>query len=121
MKGQGRFFPLIFLALTEFVDADKAQQIKDKYVQCEIHDTERIAFVCKHLNKQAKVGFEEAFETTENMELEDEDDFQAWCSKCEKVRQKEGEWNDTSMAFVEIKLICEKCYFEMKELNLGHK
>jgi len=55
------------------------------------------------------------------MELSEDDDFQAWCSDCELVRQREGRWNDISEAFAEIKLVCEKCYFEMKEFNLGHK
>ena len=55
------------------------------------------------------------------MELLDDDDFQAWCSECELVRQKEVEWDEKSEAFAGIKAVCEKCYFEMKELNLGHR
>ena len=55
------------------------------------------------------------------MQLRDDDDFQAWCGECENVRQKEGEWNDRSMAFAQIKVVCEKCYFEMKELNIGNR
>jgi len=111
----------MFFVVTEFIDNATAKKIKDKYMQCEAHEYRRIAFVCKHLNHDTKVGFEEAFETFENMELSDEDDFQAWCDECEAVRQKEGEWNDNSMAFAGIKVVCEKCYFEMKELNLGHR
>jgi hypothetical protein len=111
----------IFLVLMEFVDNDEAQKIKDKYVDCEVHDSNRIAFVCQHINKKERVGFLEAFETSENMELEEDDEFQAWCDKCEKVCVEEGEWNEKSMAFADIKLVCEACYFEMKELNLGYK
>lgn len=111
----------IFLVITEFVDNETAQNIKDKYVQCGAHEYKRRAFVCQHLNHTTKVGFEESFETSEDMELMDEDDFQAWCDECEIVREKEGEWNDKSMEFSKIKLVCEKCYFEMKELNLGHR
>ncbi len=111
----------IFLVVTELVDNESAQKIKDKYVQCAKHEYRRIAFVCQHLNHSTQVGFEEAFETFEDMELTEDDDFQAWCHKCERVRQEEGEWNDTSMAFAQIKVVCEKCYFEMKELNLGEK
>lgn len=111
----------IFLVITEFVDNETAQHIKDKYVECSIHDYNRTAFVCRHLNNTTKVGFEEAFETSEDMELMEDEDFQAWCSECEIFRVKEGEWNDKSMEFSGIKLVCEKCYFEMKELNLGHR
>ena len=69
----------------------------------------------------AKVGFHEAFETYEGMELLEDDDFQAWCNECEAARQKQGEWNEQSMAFANIKVVCEKCYFEMKEFNLWHR
>lgn len=111
----------MFFVVTEFVDTETANKIKDKFVECRTHDYQRIAFACQHLNYTTKVGFEEAFETWEDMELSDEDDLQAWCNECEIVRQKEGEWNDRSMAFAKIKLICERCYFQMKELNLGHR
>ena len=111
----------IFLVITEFIDNETAKKIKDKYVKCNAHEYRRTAFVCKHLNHTAIVGFNEAFETFEDMELLEDDDFQAWCNECEIVRQKEGEWNDKSTAFAGIKLVCEKCYFEMKELNLEHK
>ncbi len=111
----------IFLVITEFIDNETAQNIKDKYVECGSHEYRRRAFVCQHLNFINKVGFEEAFDTFEDMELLEDDDFQAWCSECETVRQKEGEWNKKSEAFAAIKLVCEKCYFEMKDLNLGHR
>jgi hypothetical protein len=113
----------IFMVITGIVDNETARSIKSKYVECEEHDYRRRAFVCRHLNHEDKVGFEEYFDTFEGMELglEEDDDFMAWCNECEKVRQQEGEWNDTSMEFADIKLVCEKCYFEMKELNLGHR
>lgn len=109
----------IFLVVTEYIDNETAKDIKDRYVQCGLHEYRRRAFVCKHLNHETKVGFEEAFETFEDMELSEDDDLQAWCNECEAVRQREGEWNDKSEAFAKIKLVCEKCYFAMKELNLG--
>ena len=111
----------IFLVVTEFVDNEEAENIKDRYVKCNEHEYQRRAFVCKHLNHTTKVGFEEAFETFKDMELFEDDDLQAWCDECEFVRQKEGEWNEKSMAFAEIRVICEKCYFEMKALNLGRR
>lgn len=126
INGIGAYRPvsehiLIFMVLLEVVDNETAKNIKDKYVSCGAHESGRRAFVCRHLNKKTKVGFEEAFETHEDMELLDDDDFQAWCVECENVRQQEGEWNDTSMKFANIKIVCEVCYFEMKELNLGHR
>jgi hypothetical protein len=107
--------------ITEYVDNETAQNIKDKYVECSDHEYRRIAFVCKHLNHTDRVGFEEAFETIEDMELSEEDDFQAWCNECEEMRQNEDGWTDTAMAFAEMKVVCERCYFEMKELNLDDR
>ena len=127
LNGIGAYRPVndtglkIFMVITEFVDNGTAQEIKDRYVDCSAHEKQRNAFVCKHLIGKNKVGFNEAFETFEDMELGDDDDFQAWCDECEVERQKEGEWNEASMAFAEIRLVCERCYFEMKELNLGHR
>lgn len=111
----------LFLVVTEFVDKTTAHELKDKFINCNNHSSERIAFVCKHLSTRDWVGFEEAFETYENMELEEGDDFQAWCSECESVRQKNDGWNEISMSYAEIKLVCEKCYFEFKQINLGYK
>jgi hypothetical protein len=111
----------IFLIVTEYVDNETAKNIKDKYVECNEHEYRRRAFVCHHLNKLDKVGFEESFETIENMEFGEDDDFQAWCDECEIVRQQEEGWNETSMKFADIRIVCEKCYFEMKEVNLGHR
>jgi hypothetical protein len=107
----------IFMVLTEYIDNEVAQKIKNRYVECGNHEYRRRAFVCRHLNSETKTGFQEAVETYEDMDL---DDLQAWCDECEIERQKDGEWNDASMAFAQIKLVCEKCYFEMKEANLGY-
>jgi hypothetical protein len=109
----------IFLVLTEFIDSELANTIKDKYVQCSTHDYRRIAFVCQHLNFNTKVGFEESFKTFEGMELLDDDDFQAWCDDCETVRVAEVGWNDNTLEFAKIRVVWEGCYFKMKELNLG--
>lgn len=123
-KGIGVYRPVnedglqIFMVITAFVDNETAQEIKDKFVSCGTHEYRRRAFVCQHLATFNKVGFEEAFETQEDMELSDDDDLQAWCDECEVVRKMEGEWTDKAMAFANITVVCEKCYFEMKALNL---
>ncbi|WBO85840.1 DUF6882 domain-containing protein [Hymenobacter yonginensis] len=126
IKGIGAYRPtseqlLIFMVLTEFVDTETAKNVKDLYVECGKHEYRRRAFVCSHLMARKKVGFEESFDTYENMELHDEDDYQAWCNECEVVRQQEDGWNEKSMEFADIRVVCEQCYFEMKEINLGYR
>jgi hypothetical protein len=89
----------------------------DNQIYCKEHGYNRYTFVCQHLNLQEKRGFEESFETYKNMPLDKDDDFQAWCSWCEKERIKTDGWNDESMEFAQIKLVCEDCYFDLKEFN----
>lgn len=107
-----------FMILTEvFNGVDKIHKVKQKTVDCGTHGFGRPAFVCQHLNYETKKGFQEAFETFKGMDLEEDDDFQAWCDKCEKIRIKSDGWNDESMEFAKIKVICEDCYFELKKIN----
>ena len=109
-----------YMLLTEVIENKNTPEIvklKQKTVDCTIHGFARPAFVCKHLNLEKAVGFEEAFETYPGMELDQDDDLQAWCSECEEIRLNYGEWNEESEKFAQIKLVCENCYFEMKKLN----
>jgi hypothetical protein len=110
----------IHLVLTELIDNDLAEREKTKYVDCENHDRRRRAFICKHLKEGSKNGFEESFETFEDMEFEyEDDDFVAWCNECEKVREEEED--SLAEKFWEqgkFKIVCEKCYFKIKESNI---
>lgn len=123
LNGLGSYRPeterhFIFMVLYELIDNEQASEENEKYIDCDKHERRRRAFVCQHLKKNSKNGFEEAFETYEDMEFEyEDDDFQAWCNECEKVRAEHDGWNDESMEFSDIKLVCEKCYFEIKESN----
>ena len=109
------YFLLIKELTKQEVDA-----IEQDFVECSVHGTIRKAFVCQHLNKQQVTGFEEAFETYPGIELNENDDLQAWCSACEQERLRTDGWNEESMEFANIKLVCENCYFEIKELNLSN-
>jgi hypothetical protein len=123
LEGIGMYRPvsdhlLIFMVLYECIDNQAAENEKEKYVYCEQHERKRRAFICQHLTKTSKIGFEESFETFEDMEFEyKNDDFQAWCNECEKVRLELNGWNEESENFAKIRLICETCYFEIKESN----
>ena len=106
-----------YFLLTEQITKEQVEKIESELIECGIHGKLRKAFICQHLNRETKTGFEEAFETSLGMELAEEDDFQAWCSDCEKERIKTDGWNEKSMEFAKIKLVCERCYFEIKEFN----
>jgi len=108
----------IYFLFTNELSEDEYQRLKEKYVECDKHTGGRLAFVCQHLIQQNKLGFHEAFETDESEPLTDpDDDYQAWCDECEKVRLKAGEWTDAAMEIVKIKIVCDECYFEIKKRN----
>lgn len=106
-----------YFLLTEQITKEEVEKTESELIECGVHGKLRKAFICQHLNTESKTGFEEAFETYRGMELEEDDDFQAWCSECEKERIKTDGWNDESMEFAKIKLVCERCYFDIKEIN----
>ena len=106
-----------YFLLTEEITKEEVEKIESELIECGVHGKLRKAFICQHLNSEQKTGFEEAFETYRGMELGEDDDFQAWCSECEKERIKTNGWNEESMEFAKINLVCEKCYFEIKEIN----
>jgi hypothetical protein len=87
-----------------------------KKLLCENHGSRYPAFVCQHLNTITKVGFWEPFDSDSN-EIYSNEELNGWCDECNKVLIEEGKWNEKSETFANIKLVCDKCYFAMKELN----
>lgn len=109
----------IYFIFTNELTQEEYDSMKDKYIACDIHTSGRVAFICQHLNKGIYTGFHEAFDPDT---ITDEDDgYQAWCDECEKVRLKEDGWNDSSMAFAKIKLVCDQCFFEIRKRNQGNE
>lgn len=109
-----------YMLLTEAYEnknSSEIRKLKQKTVDCKAHGYKRRAFLCQHLDLKTIKGFSESFDTTPGMELEDGDDFEAWCDECEKVRLESDGWNDESMIFANIKLVCEDCFFKHKEFN----
>lgn len=106
----------IYFVFVNELTKEQYDKLKDKYVACDVHNSGRTAFVCQHLINSEYLGFNEAFDF--ELSIEEDDDYQAWCNECEKVRAKEGEWNDESIAFADIKVVCEECYFVIKKRNI---
>ena len=103
----------------EYIDfnSPEVRKLKQRKVECGKHGYRRAAFVCQHLNLVEPKGFEEAFESVKGMDLDDDNDFAAWCKECEGYRIKHDGWDEESEKFANIKLVCEECYFELKEFN----
>ncbi|MFT4666379.1 MAG: hypothetical protein ACI8YQ_003237 [Polaribacter sp.] len=108
-----------YFLITDQITKEDADKIESELIECSTHGKLRVAYICQHLNEEFATGFEESFDTYRGMELAEGDDFQAWCPLCEKERAKTNGWNDASMEFAQIELVCEKCYFDIKELNFA--
>jgi hypothetical protein len=104
-----------YFVFTGELSQDEYDSYREKFVTCETHGTGSVAFVCRHLIENIGTGFHEAF--VSDPLIDPEDDYQAWCDQCEIARLKAGGWNDISMAFADIKVVCEQCYFDIRERN----
>ena len=84
-------------------------------VHCRVHGEQPETFVCQHivmsLNATQQVGFWWA-DDPGNPHPD------AWCTTCNEVLKEEnGEWNDRSESFADIKLLCGQCYERARQLN----
>lgn len=86
-----------YIVFTSELTKEQYNSWRDRAVTYESHGTSRAAFVCQHLNRYTYTGFHEAFES--NPLVEPDDDYKAWCDECEKIRAREGEWNDVLEEF----------------------
>ncbi len=82
-------------------------------VECDEHGSCEAAYVCQHLMKGEDLGFNVGYSDEEPDELYPD----AWCDECEAVRATEGEWNEASATFADIKLVCAGCYANIRERN----
>jgi hypothetical protein len=82
-------------------------------VECLTHGSSSATFVCQHLVAGEKLGFNVAYDP----EFPDEIYPDAWCNECDKILESQGEWNDISEKFSAIKLVCCRCYENLRERN----
>lgn len=109
-----------FLIKSEIVE-EEARKMEEKLIECSVHGKLRHAFICQHLNRNQLTGFQESFPTYIGMPLGEDDDFMAWCNDCEAVRVRCDGWSDEAMKFAAMKLVCEVCYFEIKDFNAAQR
>ena len=82
----------------------------DRTIECETHGTRTSAIVCCHLLRATDLvlGF---------VEDNDPDDPLAWCNDCEQLYSREQGWTQAFKKFAELKVVCDACYAELKELH----
>ena len=80
---------------------------EEKYVECETHGKQQATFVCLHIIQTLHDGKVRGFWWAGDSDNSRPD---AWCSECDaKVQEANGEWNDESETFAEVKLLCGAC------------
>ncbi len=82
----------------------------DRTVECDEHGTRTATIVCCHLLSATDMvlGF---------VEDGDPDDPLAWCNECEERYAQEKEWNEAFKKFADLKVVCDVCYAQLKELH----
>ncbi|MDX1757165.1 MAG: hypothetical protein R3175_14000 [Marinobacter sp.] len=88
---------------------------KTPYVECCKHGRQQATFVCQHIVQSLQDGKPRGFWWSQ--ESPDNPRPDAWCSECEEVVNRVGEWNDESEAFAGVRLLCGACYDRAKALN----
>lgn len=64
---------------------------------------------CHQFNSTEPVGFIE--------NCSDPNDLQAWCYACEDFFEQEGDMTEKFKKFSNAKIVCEKCYNDLKALH----
>ena len=85
----------------------------DNKVECKTHGSADATFICQHLIGGESLGFNIGYDPETSDELHPD----AWCDECEKILDSEGEWNDKSEKFADIKIVCSHCYENIRERN----
>jgi len=106
---------IYFVFLNQLTE-EQFEVIKQNTILCDEHISARMALVCSHLINADDKGFHEAIDSDEPIELDD--NYQAWCDDCERLWLQEEELSDTFKAFADMKVVCEECYFKIKDRNL---
>lgn len=81
-----------------------------KTVVCAQHGEQHQTFVCEHLVHGEGLGFFQA-DDEQNPRPD------AWCSRCELIRQAHGGWTEESENMLGVKLLCGACYDRAKQRN----
>ena len=90
-----------------------------RIVECSEHGEQQATFVCQHVVQTLRDGVLRGFYSAE--ESPDNSRPDSWCSECEDLVNRLGEWNDESEAFAHVTVICGCCYDQAKTMNAVHK
>ena len=91
----------------------------EPHVECREHGRQPVTYVCKHIFQSLVIGKPRGFCSAEpNAENLRPD---AWCSVCEEMVNRAGDWSDELEAIAGVKSLCGACYDRAKLLNQNPK
>ncbi len=78
-------------------------------IECNQHGKSSCAVVCQHLIKTSgePLGFVE--------NSSEPGDYQGWCNACEELYLQELDLTEKFKEFNGMSVVCEKCYFEIRD------
>ena len=83
-------------------------------VQCTVHGTQKIPYVCGHildgLRQRERVGFFTAYAEPQS---------DAWCTACEERFTASGGWVGEAKQQLRLSVICGACYDLAKKFHTG--
>ncbi len=87
-----------------------------EHIECCEHGTQQQTFVCQHtvqsLIDNKPRGFWYSTQQLNNLRPD------AWCTECEELVNKVGDWVGEAEELASIKILCGACYDKVKSLNL---
>jgi hypothetical protein len=85
----------------------------DLRIECGAHGEGPVTYICRHLSKGEKLGFNAGHDP----DVPDALYPDAWCDACNAMLSREGEWNERSESFAGIKAVCSGCYQDIRARN----
>ena len=93
-----------------------------QYVECCEHGKQHATYVCQHVVQSLVENIPNGFWwSTENPKNPKNPRPDAWCTECEELVSRVGEWINETEEFAGVKLLCGACYDRAKEMNVKTK
>ena len=87
----------------------------DLFIDCNIHGKQEKTYVCQHIAQTVFDGIPRGFYQADDPSSSRP---HAWCLFCDqKLMKNKGVWDEDTVAFANVQIICGSCYDEAKELN----
>ena len=86
----------------------------ERLIECATHGSAPQAYVCGHSLLSLRDGSPRGLLWT----VDEDGHFNGYCNECDDhLEANGGEWNETTEAFADLKVVCEVCFRRLAALN----